>query len=162
MFARRNSAASAMRNHNNCELRRDYNKSDRRTTGGSYHVTRESREVVAIVSIVHPVFGQALLWFLLLVYAACILVPLIAFLRLPRRLLPPSADDQAAQKVFREKLAKRLRSNRNLTQGDVTSETIERHCPSLARHAPWHRQGAAQDGAAMTANAISQTVALKR
>jgi hypothetical protein len=98
--------------------------------GGSYHVTRESREVVAIVSIVHPVFGQALLWFLLLVYAACILVPLIAFLRLPRSLPPPSADDQAAQKVFREKLAKRLRSNRNLTQGDVTSETIERHCPS--------------------------------
>ena len=47
--------------------------------GGSYHVTRESREVVAIVSIVHPVFGQALLSFLLLVYAACILVPLLLF-----------------------------------------------------------------------------------
>jgi hypothetical protein len=55
VFARRNPAASAMRNHNNCELRRDYNKTATGAQrGGIYHITRESREVVAIVSIAAP------------------------------------------------------------------------------------------------------------
>lgn len=96
-------------------------------------IMRETREVVAIATAVHPVFGNLLLWGLLLVYGACIMIPLIAFARLPRGLLPPSSDDQEAQKVFMERLAKRLRNNINLTNRNVTPERIEAALSELAQ-----------------------------
>ncbi|MGZ8479653.1 MAG: hypothetical protein ACXW6K_16790, partial [Candidatus Binatia bacterium] len=40
-------------------------------------IARETRETVAFVSAVHPLVGQALLWFLLALYAACILIPVV-------------------------------------------------------------------------------------
>jgi hypothetical protein len=104
-------------------------------------IMRETREVVAIAGAVHSFLGQVLLWTLLLVYAACILIPLTTFLRLPKGLLPPSLDDRDAQKAFREKLAKRLRSNRNLKHRNVTPETIE---PALSTLAELARQRTVQ------------------
>ena len=34
-------------------------------------IMRETREVVAIASAIHPLFGHVLLWLLLLIYAIC-------------------------------------------------------------------------------------------
>jgi hypothetical protein len=87
-------------------------------------IARETREVVFLVSAVHPLLGQALLWLLLTLYGLYVLVPVITFFRLPKGLLPPSAEDVYAQKVYLERLALRLRKNRNLTNHAVTVETV--------------------------------------
>ena len=87
-------------------------------------IARETREIIILVSAAHPLLGQALLWFLLTLYGLCILIPVVTFFRLPRGLLPPSAEDVDAQKVFLEKLARRLCRNRNLTNREVTPKTI--------------------------------------
>jgi hypothetical protein len=87
-------------------------------------IARETREVVLLVSAVHPLLGQALLWLLLTLYGLCVLVPVVTFFRLPKGLLPPSAEDVNAQKVYLERLALRLRKNRNLTNRAVTVETV--------------------------------------
>lgn len=118
-------------------------------------IMRETIEVVAIAAAVQPVFGQILLWSLLLTYTACILIPLIAFLRLPKGLLPPSPDDRDAQMTFRETLAKRLRSNRNLTDRQVTPETIE---PALLELADLARQRTVQAATVVfVSTAVSQS-----
>jgi len=96
-------------------------------------IVRETREVVAIASAIHPLFGQVSLWLLLLIYAICLFVPIISFLRLPRGLLPPSAGDVDAQKAYIEKLARRLRSNRNLTNREVTVQSVESALSELAQ-----------------------------
>jgi hypothetical protein len=118
-------------------------------------IMRETREVVAIATAVHPLFGQVVLFALLLTYAACILIPMIAFLRLPKGLLPPSPDDREAEMAFREKLAKRLRSNRNLTDRQVTPGTIE---PALLELAELARQRTAQAATIVfVSTAVSQS-----
>ena len=118
-------------------------------------IMRETREVVAIATAVHPAFGQTLLSALLLVYAGCIIIPLIAFLRLPKGLLPPSPDDHQAQKAFKERLAKRLRSNRNLMNRAVTPETIE---PALSELAQLARQRTMQSATVVfVSTAVSQS-----
>jgi hypothetical protein len=96
-------------------------------------VARETRETVALVGAIHPLLGQALLWFLLPLYAVCILVPIVTFVRLPKTLLPPTADNASAQPEYLEELAKRLRRNRNLSDREVTPQTVERALTELAQ-----------------------------
>ena len=87
-------------------------------------IARETREVVLLVSAVHPLLGQALLWLLLTLYGLCVLVPVVTFFRLPKGLLAPSAEDVNAQAVYLERLARRLRKNGNLSNRAVTVETV--------------------------------------
>lgn len=96
-------------------------------------IARETRETVALVSEIHPLLGQGLFWFLLALYALCILVPIVSFVRLPKTLLPPSPEDISAQPAYLEELAKRLRRNRNLSDRDVTAATVERALTELAQ-----------------------------
>ena len=118
-------------------------------------IMRETREVVAIASAIHPLFGQVLLWLLLLIYAICIFVPIISFLRLPRGLLPPSAGDVHAQKAYIEKLARRLRSNRNLTNREVTVQSIESALSELAQLA--HQRTVQAATVVFVSTAVSQS-----
>jgi uncharacterized protein DUF697 len=96
-------------------------------------IARETRETVAFVSAVHPLLGQALLWVLLAIYAVCIIVPIVTFVRLPKALLPPPAENPAAQAVYVEELAKRLRKNKNLSNREVTPQTIDRALGELGQ-----------------------------
>ena len=100
-------------------------------------IARETRETVAFVSIIHPALGQGLLWVLLLIYAICILVPIISFLRLPKGLRPPSPENVDARKAYLQDLARRLRTNKILTNPDITPETVE---PALAELAQLARK----------------------
>ncbi len=96
-------------------------------------IARETREVVALVSTMNPQARRALLWFLLALYALCILVPIVTVLRLPRGLAPPSAEDAHAQKTYLEKLARRLCGNKNLSHRQVTAETVDRALAELGQ-----------------------------
>jgi Domain of unknown function (DUF697) len=118
-------------------------------------IMRETREVVAIASAIHPLFGQVLLWLLLFIYAICLFVPIISFLRLPRGLLPPSAGDVDAQKAYIEKLARRLRSNRNLTNREVTVQSVESALSELAQLA--HQRTVQAATVVFVSTAISQS-----
>ena len=118
-------------------------------------IARETRETVAFVSAVHPLMGQALLWFLLALYAACILIPMVTFARLPKRLVPPSQENAAAQAAYLEALAKRLRRNKNLSNRELTAAAVE---PALAELAQFSRQKTAATAMAVfLSTAVSQS-----
>jgi hypothetical protein len=118
-------------------------------------IARETRETVAFVSAVHPLMGQGLLWLLLALYAACILIPIVTFARLPKRLVPPSQENASVQAAYLEELAKRLRRNKNLSNRDLTAATVE---PALAELAQLSRQKSADTAMAVfLSTAVSQS-----
>jgi hypothetical protein len=90
-------------------------------------VARETRETVALATSVHPMVGHGVLIVLLLIYAACLAVPLVAFIRLPRPLVPPPPDDPAKLDAYLARLAKRLRTNKNLPAQNIAADqaTVE-------------------------------------
>ncbi|HEX5691140.1 MAG TPA: DUF697 domain-containing protein, partial [Roseiflexaceae bacterium] len=96
-------------------------------------IARETRETVALVGAIHPLLGQGLLGFLLTLYALCLLVPIVTFIRLPKPLEPPAPDNVAVQAAYLEELAKRLRRNKNLTDREVTPATVERALGELGQ-----------------------------
>ncbi|HEY3064957.1 MAG TPA: DUF697 domain-containing protein [Methylomirabilota bacterium] len=101
-------------------------------------VARETREVVVLAGSVHPLLGQLVLWLLLLTYAVCVAIPVVAFVRLPKRLLAPPAGDTAGRDAHLKALARSLRGNRHLAGLPVTPEdpaTIERALEELAQRA---------------------------
>jgi len=98
-------------------------------------VARETREVVLLAGAIHPWLGQLVLWLLLLTYTVCVTVPIVAFVRLPRRLVPPSADNAAARDAYLKALARSLRGNRHLAGHAVTAAdpaTIDRALEQLS------------------------------
>lgn len=98
-------------------------------------VVRETCEVVVLASAVHPFLGQSVLWALLLIYAACIAVPVVAFVRLPKRLVPPPPGDEAGHRAYLTALAGRLQANKNVSNHDITAsdpETVDRALQELA------------------------------
>jgi len=56
-------------------------------------VINQSVQLVDLAARLHPAAGQALFWFLVVFYAACLLVPLALWLRLPRSLALPAATE---------------------------------------------------------------------
>lgn len=121
-------------------------------------VARETREVVVLAGAVHPFLGQFVLWVLLLTYMVCIAVPVVAFVRLPKRLVPPPADDVTAHKAYVTGLARRLRANRNLSTRDITatdSATVDRALQELAQLARQRTIEAAT--AVFVSTAVSQS-----
>ena len=96
-------------------------------------IARETRETVALASAIHPVFGQAILTTLLLIYTACVTVPLVAFLRLPRALVPPHPGDLAKLEAHVARVATRLQTNKNLATQNIAAnrESVEQALVAL-------------------------------
>ncbi len=70
---------------------------------------------------VHPVAGDAVFWGLVFLYLVCAGVPLAIFLRLPKRLMPPSSEEDPAFGAHLEKLAARLQANPLVAADSVVS-----------------------------------------
>jgi len=99
-------------------------------------VARETREVVVLAGAMPPVLGQVVLWTLLFIYAVCVAVPVLTFMRLPKRLVPPSAEDVAKHQAYVAELARRLRANRNVSNHDISASdlaSVERALHELAQ-----------------------------
>jgi len=77
-------------------------------------VVNQSAQLVDLAGRLHPIAGQTVFWGLLVFYAACITVPLVMWLRLPRSLVPPVSADGPAFERHLADLRKRLRSNPTL------------------------------------------------
>jgi hypothetical protein len=74
-------------------------------------LVNQTAQIVFLLDRVHPVLGSVALWGLILVYAACLAVPLVLLLRFPAPLLPPDTEDEASIDRHRERLRERLRMN---------------------------------------------------
>lgn len=74
-------------------------------------VVNQSAQLVELAGRLHPIAGQAVFWGLLLFYAACIAVPVVMWVRLPRSLMPPVTGEGPAFERHVADLRKRLRCN---------------------------------------------------
>jgi hypothetical protein len=103
-------------------------------------VVRETAAVVVLARSFDPRLGQAVLWLLLAIYAVCLGIPAVLFLRLRAPLVPPPLDaDPDTHQRHRDRLARRLSRHRLLAQ-PVAAEpaAIEQALAVLDRHAERH------------------------
>lgn len=77
-------------------------------------VLRETAAVVALARDVHPTLGQITLWTLLSIYAVCLGVPAVLFLRMPRPLVPPASESDPEFPRHLARLRLRLAGNPHL------------------------------------------------
>ncbi len=89
-------------------------------------VVNQTAQLVELAARLHPLAGQAVFWSLLAFYAACILVPLGMWLRLPRSLVPPKSADGPEFEKYLAGLRTRLHANPRLDVARLdTREEIE-------------------------------------
>jgi len=74
-------------------------------------VVNQTVQVVGLADRVHPALGTGVLWALLLLYAACALVPLVMMLRLPKPLSPPASETSPEFAGHLRALGLRLQGN---------------------------------------------------
>jgi len=74
-------------------------------------VINQSIQLVELAGRAHPVAGQVLFWALVVFYAACVLVPLFMWMRLPRSLVPPTQAEGPEFDRYLEGLRARLYAN---------------------------------------------------
>lgn len=74
-------------------------------------VVNQTVQVVGLADRVHPVLGTGVLWGLLLLYAACVLVPCVLLLRLPKALTPPESETSPGFEGHLKAMSVRLRGN---------------------------------------------------
>jgi len=88
-------------------------------------VINQTNQLVSFAAGISPVLGQVLLYLLLAVYAAVIIVPLVAIYSKPPALLPPEDVESEQYKFYLKKLAARLAKNPHLGKAAVDPEQPE-------------------------------------
>lgn len=74
-------------------------------------LVNQTVQVVGLADRVHPALGTGVLWGLLLLYAACVLVPVAMMLRLPKPLSPPASEASPEFAAHLRALGLRLQGN---------------------------------------------------
>ncbi|MCI0432033.1 MAG: YcjF family protein [Gemmatimonadetes bacterium] len=99
-------------------------------------VINQTAQLVELATRVHPTLGDATLWGLVFIFAACVLVPVWMILRLPRPIVPPDGEDPAEVEAHVRRLAQRLSTNRAVTGAALeTRAGVEAAIASLDRQA---------------------------
>ena len=89
-------------------------------------LVNQTVQVVGLADRVHPVLGTGVLWGLLLLYAACVLVPVAMMLRLPKPLSPPASEASPEFAAHLRALGLRLQRNPLVRGRDLSArEDIE-------------------------------------
>ena len=89
-------------------------------------LVNQTVQVVRLADRLHPALGTAVLWGLLFLYAACALVPLLMFFRLPKPLRPPASETSPGFDAHVQALGRRLQGNPHLRNRALSSrEDIE-------------------------------------
>jgi hypothetical protein len=89
-------------------------------------VANQTAQFTEMLARINPTLGQASLWFLVFVYAGCLLVPVVLILRLPKPLIPPEVESGPEFDAHMERLKKRLRANPRLAGRTIDSpEEVE-------------------------------------
>ncbi len=74
-------------------------------------LVNQTAQVIELAGRLHPNLADALFLLLVVVFAVCILVPVVLFFRLPRPLVPPATEGTPEFDAHLEGLRKRLRAN---------------------------------------------------
>ncbi len=85
----------------------------------------QSAQLVELAGRAHPLAGQVVLWSLLAFYAACVVVPVTMWLRLPRSLVPPVSDSGPEFDKHLAGLRTRLYANPRVAGSLETRNEIE-------------------------------------
>src|SRR4028119_2088749 len=75
-------------------------------------VVNQISGVYLLARAVHPGFGLAVLWTLILLFTALFAVPVVLYFRLPKPLTPPETDE--SRTVYVQALGQRLSRNKLL------------------------------------------------
>ncbi len=124
-------------------------------------VINQTSQAVNLAAALHPILGQVVLYVLLAVYAAAIVVPLVAIIKKPAVLIPPEETEGEVYRAYIDKLAARLKKNPYLEGASVDPanlETVEDALKVLNDKADERIKSAASNVFVMTA--ISQYGAL--
>ncbi len=84
-------------------------------------VITQTAQLVTLAASLHPAAGTFVLWGLLVVYAACLLAPVILYLRLPSPLEPPSSEECPEFDRHLHAVGRRLTDNHRAGQGPFRS-----------------------------------------
>jgi len=77
-------------------------------------VVNQTAQVVGLAASINPHFGQAVLFALLIFYAAVIIVPIVWIGKMPKALLPPEKAEGEEYREFLARLGRRLARNPHL------------------------------------------------
>ena len=88
-------------------------------------VINQTNQLVSFAVGISPVLGQVLLYLLLALYAAVIIIPLVAIYSKPPALLPPEDVESEEYQYYLKKLAARLAKNPHLGKAAVNPEQPE-------------------------------------
>ncbi len=84
-------------------------------------IINQTAQVTTLATQINPIFGQIVLWVLIITYIAFALVPLIIYLRLPPPLSPPQSEDSPEFEKHLEALRRQLSVNPHLENPDLSS-----------------------------------------
>ncbi len=124
-------------------------------------VVNQTSQAVNLAASIHPLLGQFVLYALLVIYAAVIIIPLVAIFKRPAALFPPADMESDAYRTYIKRLAARLKKNPNLEKAAVNPDdlsSIEEALITLNTKADEKIKSAASNVFIMTA--ISQYGAL--
>ncbi|MDZ4133657.1 MAG: hypothetical protein U1E11_11040, partial [Dethiobacteria bacterium] len=79
-------------------------------------VVNQTNQVVSFSAGVHPLLGQIVLYTLLIIYAAVIILPLVAIFQRPVAMFPPEDLESEAYRIYLKRLTARLAKNPNLKE----------------------------------------------
>ena len=88
-------------------------------------VINQTAHLVHLADNLSPVFGQVVLYALLIFYGAVIIVPLIWIVKMPRAIFPPEHIDSEEYKAFIRKLGRRLSQNPSLAGTKVDPQDLK-------------------------------------
>ncbi len=88
-------------------------------------VVNQTAQVVQLAKTVHPVFGTATLWGLLLAYGGMIGVPVVMVMRMPRPLTPPASEVGPEFEEHLKRLGERLAGNPRVSRAAIATSDRE-------------------------------------
>ena len=96
----------------------------------------QTMQIVESARSVNPVFGDAIMWALIFLYAVLLTTPFVLWFRLPKRMLPPSSGEGEAYNAFLEQFKRRLARNPRLRGMCLDSrDEVEAALAILDKHA---------------------------
>ena len=103
-------------------------------------VVNQTAQIVALAEAAHPAAGRVVFWTLLVIYAACVVTPLVLFFRLPRPLAVPEQAEGPEFERHLAELGRRLsrgagRAGAALSRADIELriKTLDQEADALIR-----------------------------
>ncbi len=88
-------------------------------------IVNQTSQIFGLLTEINPLLGRTVLFVMLLVYAAVIILPLVAILRRPKAMFPPKDGAAEELSLYIVRLSKRLSKNPHLSGYKIKAEEID-------------------------------------